>query len=117
MPDREGMLFPVERTSGGTVLTPEMPEDEVVAVFVGRLDSEVDTLLSASDGQAGGVAVNQGRSEEGHRRRGPRRKPRWRGRSGAVSVAMPGSRYRAQRLPRTKRGLGAAADVIERALA
>lgn len=109
---REGMVFPVERTSGGAVLLAPLSDEEAADVLEGRPAAEVATMLSRLRVvRRAGVAVNQGRSEEGIVAVGRAvligDEP-----VAAVSVAMPGSRYRAQRLPVYDAWLRGAADAI-----
>jgi len=113
---REGMVFPVERTSGGLVMLAELSDEDVADELRGRLESEVSTLLSRLRMiRRAGVAVNQGRSEEGIVAVG--RAVHVGGKAvAAVSVAMPGSRYRAQRLPEYDGSLRSAAEGIESVL-
>ena len=113
---REGMVFPVERTSGGAVMLAALSDEEVVELLEGRPATEINTTLSRLRMvRRAGVAVNLGRSEQGIVAVG-------RGvlidgePVAAVSVAMPGSRYRAQRLPEYDAWLRAAAEAIETAL-
>ena len=109
---REGMVFPVERTSGGAVLLAALSDEEVSEVLQGRPAAEITTLLSRLRiVRSAGIAVNQGRSEQGIVAVGRavlvNDEP-----VAAVSVAMPGSRYRAQHLPDYDAWLRAAADTI-----
>jgi DNA-binding IclR family transcriptional regulator len=113
---REGMVFPVERTSGGAVMLAALSDEEVAEVLEGRSTAEIATMLSRLRMvRRAGVAVNLERSEQGVVAVG--RGVMIDGEPvAAVSVAMPGSRYRAQRLPEYDAWLRAAADAIEAAL-
>ena len=113
---REGMVFPAERTSGGTVLLAELPDDEVAALLADRPDAHVAALLTRlRKVRRSGVAVNQGRSEQGIVAVG--RAVRLDGEAvAAVSLALPGSRYRARRLPEYDAWLRTAATAIESAV-
>lgn len=113
---REGMVFPAERTSGGAVMLAALSDEEVTEVLAGRPSAEIAMLLSRLRMvRRSGVAVNQGRSEQGIVAVG--RAVLVDGEPvAAVSVAMPGSRYRAQRLPEYDAWLRVAAARVEAAL-
>ena len=113
---REGMVFPVERTSGGTVMLAGLPDEEVAEILQGRPEADVATVLSRLRiVRRAGVAVNLERSEQGVVAVG--RAVLLDGEPvAAVSVAIPSSRYRAQRLPEYDAWLRAAAEAIEAAL-
>lgn len=113
---REGMVFPVERTSGGTVMLAALSDDEVTEVLQGRPSADVATVLSRLRMvRRSGVAVNLGRSEEGLVAIG--RAVMQEGEPvAAVSIAMPGSRYFAQRLPEYDGWLRRAVEGVEAAL-
>jgi DNA-binding IclR family transcriptional regulator len=95
----EDMVFPVERTSGGTVMLAALTDEEVTEVLQGRRATDVATLLSRLQMvRRSGVAVNLGRSEEGVVAIG--RAVMLDGEPvAALSIALPASRYFAQRLP------------------
>lgn len=113
---REGMVFPVERTSGGAVMLAALSDEEVADVLEGRSAAEVGTVLSRLRiVRRAGVAVNLERSERGIVAVG--RAVRIDGEPvAAVSVAMPGSRYLAQRLPQYDAWLRTAGEAVEAAL-
>jgi DNA-binding IclR family transcriptional regulator len=113
---REGMVFPVERTSGGLVLLAALDDDAAAEVLRGRPDEQVTALLALLPKiRRGGVAVNKGRSEQGIIAVG--RPVRLDGEPvAAVSIALPESRYSARRLPEYDGWLRAAAEAIEAGL-
>lgn len=113
---REGMVFPVERTSGGTVMLASLSDEEVAEVLRGRPAADVATVLSRLQMvRRSGVAVNLGRSEEGLVAIG--RAVMLGGEPvAAVSIAMPASRYFAQRLPEYDASVRRAVDAVEAAL-
>lgn len=113
---RDGMVFPVERTSGGTAMLAGLSDDEVTDVLQGRPAADVATVLSRLQiVRRSGVAVNLGRSEEGLVAIG--RAVMLDGEPvAAVSIAMPASRYFAQRLPEYDASVRQAAEAVEVAL-
>jgi DNA-binding IclR family transcriptional regulator len=113
---REGMVFPVERTSGGTAMLAALPDEEVAEVLHGRPEADVAAVLSRLRiVRRAGVAVNLERSEQGIVAVG--RAVLLDGEPvAAVAVAIPSSRYRAQRLPEYDAWVRTAAEAIEAAL-
>jgi DNA-binding IclR family transcriptional regulator len=116
IPSREGMVFPVERTSGGTAMLAALSDEEVTEILDGRPAADVDTVLSRLRMvRRSGVAVNLGRSEEGLVAIG--RTVVLDGEPvAAVSIAMPAARYFAQRLPEYDAWLRRAVEALEAAL-
>lgn len=113
---RDGMVFPVERTSGGKVMLAGLSDEEVTELLQGRPAADVATVLSRLQiVRRSGVAVNLGRSEEGLVAIG--RAVMLDGEPvAAVSIAMPAARYFAQRLPDYDRWLRETTWAIEAAL-
>lgn len=113
---REGMVFPVERTSGGTVMLAALSDEEVTDILKGRPAADVATVLSRLQMvRRSGVAVNLGRSEEGLVAIG--RAVMLDGEPvAAVSIALPASRYFAQRLPEYDASVRRAIEAIGAAL-
>lgn len=113
---REGMVFPVERTSGGTVMLAALSDEEVTEILRGRRVADVATVLSRLQiVRRSGVAVNLGQSEEGLVAIG--RAVMLDGEPvAAVSIALPASRYFAQRLPEYDASARQAVGAIEAAL-
>ena len=110
---REGMVFPVERTSGGLVLLAGLEDAESAAILQGRpIDQVADALALLPKIRRSGLAVNQGRSEQGITAVG--RAVQVGGEPvAAVSIAMPTSHYSPQALPEYDAWLRAAAMAIE----
>jgi DNA-binding IclR family transcriptional regulator len=113
---REGMVFPIERTSGGLVLLAALDDDAAAEVLRGRPADQVAPVLALLPTiRRSGVAVNQGRSEQGivavgravHLDGDP---------VAAVSISLPESRYRARRLPQYDALLRVAAEAIQAGL-
>ncbi len=101
---REGMVFPVHRTSAGLLLLAELPPEQLPAVFeeedaedrpdLDRLRGELARIRRA------GFAVNRGRSERGIVAVGvPLRSADGEALAG-VCVSMPSVRYARDDLPR-----------------
>lgn len=113
---REGMVFPVERTSGGTVMLAALSDEEVIEILRGRGAADTDAVLSRLRMvRRSGVAVNLGRSEEGLVAVG--RAVLLDGEPvAAVSIAMPAARYFAQRLPEYDVWVRRAVEAVEVAL-
>lgn len=113
---RDGMVFPVERTSGGTVMLAALSDEEVAEVLQGRPAADVATVLSRLQMvRRSGLAVNLGRSEEGLVAIG--RAVMLDGEPvAAVSLAMPAARYFAQRLPEYDVWVRRAVEAVEDAV-
>ena len=111
--NRDGMVFPVERTSGGTVMLAALSDEEVAEVLQGRPAADVATVLSRLQMvRRSGLAVNLGRSEEGLVAIG--RAVMLHGEPvAAVSLAMPAARYFAQRLPEYDVWVRRAVEAVE----
>lgn len=121
--DREGMVFPAHRTSGGLVLLAELSADELAAAYASGGEDEVErpdlgrlrTELARIRKQ--GFAVNDGRSERGVVAVGvPVRAEDGTALAG-LSVSMPSVRYDRQRLPSLVATMHRAAGGIEADLA
>ncbi len=119
--NREGMVFPAHRVTGGLVQLAELRREQVDAIYaperyadradqrpnLARLHRELRKIRSS------GFAVNQGRSERGVVALGvPVRNADGEAVAG-LSVSMPSVRYDAHRLPSWVAALGAAARAIE----
>lgn len=114
--NRDGMVFPVERTSGGTVMLAALSDEEVAEVLQGRPAADVATVLSRLQMvRRSGLAVNLGRSEEGLVAIG--RAVMLDGEPvAAVSLAMPAARYFAQRLPEYDVWVRRAVEAVQNAV-
>lgn len=123
--NREGMVFPAHRLTGGLVLLADLSDDQVEALYaqeryadrpdqrpeLGRLRRELDKI------RANGFALNEGRSERGVVAVGrPVRNPAGEAVAG-LSISMPSVRYDRQRLPSWVAAIGFAVAAIERDLA
>lgn len=119
--NREGMVFPAHRVTGGLVLLAELDRDQVEAIYdleryadrpddrpdLGRLHRELKKI------REGGFALNQGRSERGVVAVGRVvRDPAGQAVAG-VSLSMPSIRYDPHQLPSWVAALGFAARAIE----
>jgi DNA-binding IclR family transcriptional regulator len=119
--NREGMVFPAHRVTGGLVLLAELGREQVDALYeperyderpderpdLRRLHRDLDRVRS------NGFALNEGRSERGVVAVGrPVRDVDGTAVAG-VSVSMPSVRYDPHRLPGIVSALGVAAQAIE----
>lgn len=119
--NREGMVFPAHRVTGGLVLLAELSRDELEAVYaperytdrlqerpdLGRLYRDLERI------RRNGFAVNEGRSERGVVAVGCRvRNPAGAAIAG-LSVSMPSVRYEPQNLPALVAAIRFAARAIE----
>ncbi len=123
--NREGMVFPAHKVSGGMVLLAELPDSELEATYAAddpsdqpgdrrdlpRLRKELRQVRKQ------GFAVNEGRSERGVVAIGcPVRDPDGTAVAG-LSISMPSVRYDRHRLPQIVGTLAAAARGVEKDLA
>lgn len=118
--NREGMVFPAHRVTGGLVLLAELTDAQVAALY-----ARPDCLERPDPGwlrnqlrrvRQRGFALNQGQSERGVHAvgvalRGPDGMP-----LGGVSVSLPSVRYESRRLPQLVEALTNAASAISRDL-
>jgi DNA-binding IclR family transcriptional regulator len=119
--NREGMVFPAHRLTGGLVLLAELRREQVDALYaphrytdrpeerpdLGRLHRELGKI------RVSGFALNEGRSERGVVAVG---RPVRNGDGGAVaglSISLPSVRYEPARLPDLVATIGFAAQAIE----
>lgn len=123
--NREGMVFPAERVTGGLVLLAELRREQVDALFssqryADRPDQRPDLARLHRElrkVRQGGFALNQGRSERGVVAVGvPVRDPDGLAVAG-MSVSMPSVRYDPHRLPAWVATLTATATAIRSDLA
>jgi len=119
--NREGMVFPAHRVSGGLVLLGELPPDQVDALYaperyadrqaerpdVDQLQAELATV------RANGFALNKERSERGVVAVGVVVRDGDGRATAGVSVSLPSVRYTAARLPSLLAGLRLTAHAIE----
>lgn len=123
--NREGMVFPAHRVTGGLVLLAELSPEQVEELYAeeryadrpgerpdpAKLRRELATI------RRNGFAVNEGRSERGVVAIGRAiRAPGGEAVAG-VSVSLPSVRYDPRQLPTFVTALGAAAAAIEAELA
>ena len=123
--NREGMVFPAHRVTGGLVLLAELRREQVESIyaperFLDRPDERPDParlLRELKKVRTSGFALNQGRSERGVVALGrPVRDASGEAVAG-LSISMPSVRYDAHRLPSWVASLGFAAEAIESDLA
>lgn len=119
--NREGMVFPAHRVTGGLVLLAELEDREIEALYVaerlsGQPEQDVDLkrlLRDVRRVRASGFALNEGRSERGVVAIGcPVRNREGRALAG-VSVSMPSLRYRSEQLPGTVAAIRLTVRAIE----
>lgn len=121
--NREGMVFPAYRVTGGLLLLADLVEEDVAALRAE--DSEEDAgdwpapdrlRADLARIRRSGFALNQGRSERGVVAIGvPVRDPEGRAVAG-LSISIPSVRYDKQRLPHFVAALHKAAGAIEAGL-
>lgn len=119
--NREGMVFPAHRVTGGLVLLAELDREQVDALYeperyderpderpdLRRLHRDLDRVRS------NGFALNEGRSERGVVAVGRLVRNVDGTAVAGVSVSMPSVRYDPHRLPALVAALGVAAQAIE----
>lgn len=119
--NREGMVFPAHRVTGGMVLLAELSREEIEALYaqeryVDRQDERPDLTRLHRDLERvrrNGFALNEGRSERGVVAVGCRvRNPAGEAVAG-LSVSMPSVRYEPQDLPALVAAIRFAARAIE----
>ena len=119
--NREGMVFPAHRLTGGMVLLAELDHDQVESIYaperyVDRPDERPDLRRLHRELEkirASGFALNEGRSERGVVAVGrPVRNPEGVAVAG-LSISMPSVRYDPHRLPSWVAAIGFAARAIE----
>jgi DNA-binding IclR family transcriptional regulator len=119
--NREGMVFPAHRVTGGLVLLAELPDGELEALYaperyVERPDEQPDLAALRRDLhriRRQGFALNNERSERGVVAVGrPVRRPDGTAAAG-ISVSMPSARYDPHRLQSYVAALGLTADAVE----
>jgi DNA-binding IclR family transcriptional regulator len=122
--NREGMVFPAHRTSGGVLLLAELPPDEFATLYsderwTDRLDERPDLKALRREmrlARERGFAINNGRTETGVTAVG--RVVRIDGRAeAAISVSLPTARYSRTTLPQLVAALAVTTTDIERELA
>jgi DNA-binding IclR family transcriptional regulator len=119
--NREGMVFPAHRVTGGLVLLAELSREQIESLYaeqryadrpgerpdLGKLHRELDKV------RKNGFALNEGRSERGVVAVGRSvRDPRGEAIAG-LSISMPSVRYDRHRLPSWVAAIGFAARAIE----
>ena len=118
--NREGMVFPVHRVSGGLVLLADLSDEEVEALyaperFTDRPDDRPDLFRLRHDlarVRASGLAVNQGRSERGVVAIGRAVRDSTGRALAGITISMPSVRYQPAVLPRIDAALRACAEGI-----
>lgn len=118
--NREGMVFPAHRVTGGLVLLAELSADELEALYApehyaDRPEERPDLTWLRRDLERirrNGFALNEGRSERGVVAVGCRVRNRGGQAVADLSVSMPSVRYEPQNLP----GLVAAIRFAARAI-
>jgi DNA-binding IclR family transcriptional regulator len=122
--NREGMVFPAHRTSGGVLLLGDLPADRFDAVYADerwtdRLGERPDLKALRREmrlARERGFAINNGRTETGVTAVGRAvRTPDGRAEA-AVSVSLPTARFSRERLPRLVAALAVTTTDIEREL-
>lgn len=122
--NREGMVFPAHRLSGGLVLLAELSRAQVASLYakeryaerpgerpdLARLHRELEKV------RANGFALNEGRSERGVVAVGRPVRDTDGAAVAGLSVSMPSVRYDRHRLPPLVAAIGFAAGAIEGAL-
>ncbi|WP_377323992.1 IclR family transcriptional regulator [Pimelobacter simplex] len=118
--DREGMVFPAHRTTGGLLLLADLPDDELDALYLPERFADRPEQLPDRDrlrrdlarARRNGFALNDGQSERGVvavgvpvRAAGPV--------VAGLSVSMPSVRYDKMQLPRLVARLRDAAAALE----
>jgi DNA-binding IclR family transcriptional regulator len=119
--NREGMVFPAHRVTGGLVLLAELDADQLEELYAeekyaDRLDERPDLARLHADLaqiRKQEFAVNEGRSERGVVAVGcPVRRPDGSAAAG-LSISMPSVRYEPRRLRSLVAGIGLAARAVE----
>ena len=119
--NREGMVFPAHRLTGGLVLLADLTQAEVEAIYtpvryVDRPEQMPDRAWlhrELAKIRMNGFALNEGQSERGVVAIGrPVRNPEGMAVAG-LSVSMPSVRYDSRRLPALVAALGFAVTAIE----
>lgn len=122
--NREGMVFPAHRVSGGLVLLAELPDEQLDALYAeerftarpGDRPDLAELRRDLAQIRRQGFAVNEGRSERGVVAIGrPVRRPDGSAVAG-ISISMPSVRYDPHRLRSYVATLGLAAGAVEAAL-
>lgn len=122
--NREGMVFPAHRLSGGLVLLAELSRAQVASLYakeryaerpgerpdLARLHRELEKV------RANGFALNEGRSERGVVAVGRPVRDTDGAAVAGLSVSMPSVRYDRHRLPPLVAAIGFAAGAIQGAL-
>ena len=123
--NREGMVFPAHRLTGGLVLLADLDREQVEAVYaperyVDRADERPDLRRLHRDLEkirANGFALNEGRSERGVVAVGRPVRARKGVAVAGLSISMPSVRYDPHRLPSWVAAIGFAVRAVERELA
>jgi len=126
--NREGMVFPAHRVSGGLVLLAELTDEQIETLyaperFVERPDDRPDLARLRRDlarVRSSGLGLNQGRSERGVVAIGRAVRDAAGRAVACISLSMPSIRYQPIDLPRYDAALRACAEAIsasDRALA
>lgn len=119
--NREGMVFPAHRVTGGLVLLAELPDDQLADLYAearyadrpGERPDPDKLRHELAAVRRNGFAVNEGRSERGVVAVGRAvRRPDGVAVAG-VSVSLPSVRYESRHLPALVSALGTAAAAIE----
>ena len=122
--NREGMVFPAHRVTGGLIMLAELSTEEVDRLYPPDRQAEVGEDLPDLQRlhrdlvgiRANGFALNEGRSERGVVAIGrPVRAPDGTAVAG-LSISMPSVRYDTAQLRSWVASVGAAAHAIEQAL-
>jgi len=123
--NREGMVFPAHRTSGGVLLLAELPPEEFATLYsderwADRLDERPDLKALRREmrlARERGFAINNGRTETGVTAVGRAVRIDGGRAEAAVSVSLPTARYSRTTLPRLVAALAVTTTDIERELA
>lgn len=122
--DREGMVFPAQRLTGGLVLLADLSREQVESLYAAeryadRLDDRPDLgrlHRELAKIRANGFALNEGRAERGVVAVGRPVRDADGDAVAGLSLSMPSVRYDRRRLPSWVAAIGSAAGAIERDL-
>jgi DNA-binding IclR family transcriptional regulator len=123
--NREGMVFPAHRTSGGVLLLADLPAAQFDAVYaderwIDRLDERPDLKALRREMRLArdrGFSINNGRTETGVTAVGRTVRTAGGRAEAAVSISLPTARYSRTVLPQLVAALAVTTADIERELA
>ena len=123
--NREGMVFPAHRTTGGVLLLADLPPDQFEAIYsderwADRLSERPDLKALRREmrlARERGYAINNGRTETGVTAVGRAVRTADRHAEAAVSISLPTARFSRNVLPQLVAALAVTTADIERELA